>query len=240
MMNNLDLWNKVKQPPKSALKTIGAGRLKGMTDINPQWRLEAITEHFGQCGIGWYYEIVKMWTESGAGGELMAFVHIHLFTSVKAKDGKDDYWSAPIVGIGGSALVAKESAGLRANDEAYKMALTDALSVAMKQLGFAADIYAGKFDGSKYRDDEVKPKESQPMAIYTVTPEQDLKCKDIAAEIVDFAVKELWDDAFVTYDNVSDHDERIAVWTHLKPNSAIRTKLKIMGEAKRNHPATQA
>jgi len=82
--------------------------------------------------------------------------------------------------------------------------------------------------GSEKPSKAVKTDEPQPMAIYTVTPEQDLKCKDIAADIVDFAVKELWDDAFVTYDNVSDHDERIAVWTHLKPNSAIRTKLKLM------------
>jgi uncharacterized protein YajQ (UPF0234 family) len=36
------------------------------------------------------------------------------------------------------------------------MAVTDAISVAMKMLGVAADIYAGKFDGSKYLR-ETKP-----------------------------------------------------------------------------------
>lgn len=145
-MSNLDFWNKVSKPPVTALKTIKAGRLSGMTDINPQWRLQVMTEHFGQIGTGWYYEIIKMWTEQGANGELMAFVHIHLFTATQSG------WSAPIPGIGGSALVAKESAGLRANDEAYKMALTDALSVAMKQLGVASAIYEGLWDGSKYKD----------------------------------------------------------------------------------------
>ncbi|MHA1280854.1 MAG: hypothetical protein ACTSQ8_27265, partial [Candidatus Helarchaeota archaeon] len=40
------------------------------------------------------------------------------------------------------------------NDEAYKMALTDALSVAMGRIGIAADIYMGKWDGSKYSDME--------------------------------------------------------------------------------------
>jgi len=235
--DNMKLWNSVKQPPKSALKTIGAGRLKGMTDINPQWRLEAITDAFGPCGIGWYYTIEKMWTEAGAGGELMCFVHVHLHTLLAEPNPMTGKWSAPIVGIGGSALVAKESAGLRANDEGYKMALTDALSVAMKQLGFAADIYAGKFDGSKYKEE---PKaEAQPMAMYTISPEQELKLKDIGADIVHFATQEKWDDAFVTFDNVADHDERLALWAILKPNSSIRTKLKSMGEAKRNHPATQ-
>lgn len=164
-MSNLDVWNKVKRPPPTALKTIKAGRLQGMSDINPQWRLEVMTDVFGQIGVGWYYDIVKFWTEPGAQGELMAFAHIHLFTKVpptmvvtekydtETRTSDNGHWSAPISGIGGSALVAKESAGLRANDEAYKMAVTDALSVAMKQLGVAADIYAGLWDGSKYKDE---------------------------------------------------------------------------------------
>lgn len=150
---NMELWNKVKRPPATALKQIKAGRLSGMSDINPQWRLEVMTEHFGQCGTGWYYTVERTWTENGANGEVMAFVLIHLHT--KTEQG----WSAPITGIGGSALVAKESSGLRANDEAYKMATTDALSVAMKQLGIAADIYMGLWDGSKYRDED-KPKDT--------------------------------------------------------------------------------
>ena len=41
-------------------------------------------------------------------------------------------------------LVTKERDGLRTNDEGFKMATTDALSVAMKMLGVAADIYAGR------------------------------------------------------------------------------------------------
>ena len=40
------------------------------------------------------------------------------------------------------------------NDEALKMATTDALSVAMKQLGVAADVYMNNMDGSKYQKPE--------------------------------------------------------------------------------------
>jgi hypothetical protein len=47
-------------------------------------------------------------------------------------------------------LIVQESAGLHTSDEAYKMATTDALSVAMKQLGVAADIYLGHNNESKY------------------------------------------------------------------------------------------
>lgn len=146
MSDYMRVWDSLSKPPKEALKTISAGRLKGMTDVSPQWRIKTTTEQFGRIGEGWYYEIFKTWTEQGAMGEVMCFVHVHLFI----KDGEG--WSMPIVGIGGSALIAKESSGLRANDEAYKMALTDALSVAMKQLGVASAIYEGLWDGSKYKE----------------------------------------------------------------------------------------
>ena len=143
MTDNLEIWNKVCRPPPAALKQIKGGRLSGMTDISPQWRYKAMTEVFGPCGSGWSYAIVKTWTDQGPAGELMVFAHILLH--VKG-------YAYPIPGIGGSALIAKETAGLRANDEAYKMAITDALSVAMKQLGVGADIYMGMWDGTKYKN----------------------------------------------------------------------------------------
>ena len=143
---NLELWNKLNRPPKSALKTIGGGRLKGMSDINPQWRYKALTEQFGPCGFGWKYTINKLWLEP-TGEEVVAFAMVSLYVRET-----EDAWSEPIPGIGGSKLVAKEKGGLYNNDEAYKMATTDAVSVAFKMLGGAADIYMGLWDGSKYRD----------------------------------------------------------------------------------------
>ena len=35
------------------LKRISGGSLNGMTDINPVWRFQALTEAFGPCGFGW-------------------------------------------------------------------------------------------------------------------------------------------------------------------------------------------
>lgn len=144
-MDNLSIWDAVKQPPKEALKTIQGGRLKGKTDINPQWRYKVMTEQFGPCGIGWKYTVEKVWLEP-AGDEICAFAMVHLYIKEKEE------WSAPIPGIGGSMLLAKETSGLHVSDEAYKMAITDALSVALKMIGVAADIYAGLFDGSKYNE----------------------------------------------------------------------------------------
>ncbi len=53
-MDGLEIYNKVREVPEKAKKSITAGRLKGMTDINPMWRIKKLTEEFGPCGIGWH------------------------------------------------------------------------------------------------------------------------------------------------------------------------------------------
>ena len=52
---NMLFYSKLRSVPEGALKKIGAGRLQGMSDINPSWRIQVMTETFGPCGIGWKY-----------------------------------------------------------------------------------------------------------------------------------------------------------------------------------------
>jgi len=148
MADNMALWNTLRTPPANALKPIEAGRLRGKSDINPQWRYEALTSALGPCGNGWWFTVNRLWTEPGADGEVMAFADVTLF--VKGSE-------HGIPGIGGSALIAKERNGMYNNDEAYKMAVTDALGTAGKMLGLAADIYRGTSDGSKYVPRDTAP-----------------------------------------------------------------------------------
>ena len=134
---NLRFYELLRKVPGTALKQIGAGRLKGMSDVNPVWRIKAMTEAFGPCGIGWKYEIVKQWQEV-YGQEVKSFTNINLYIKV------DGQWSDPIPGTGGATIVEVNSKGQYVNDEGHKMSLTDALSVAMKALGVAADVYYSK------------------------------------------------------------------------------------------------
>lgn len=149
-MDNLAIYNAVRTVPDNAQRKIGAGRLKGKTDINPMWRLKVLTEQFGPCGFGWKYEITRQWIETGAKGEMSAFCNILLYVKI------DEQWSDGIPGTGGSAFVANETKGLYTSDECYKMALTDALSVACKALGVAADVYWQK-DATKYTGHPQEP-----------------------------------------------------------------------------------
>lgn len=151
-IKKMELYNKFGTTPKNAQKEIKAGRLKGMTDINPMFRIKSLTEEFGPVGFGWYYEITNKWLEQGADGVIAAFVDINLYVKYEGE------WSKPIQGTGGSTFVAKEKSGLYTDDEAYKKALTDAISIACKSLGMCADIYYSKDAryGTKYDIKEEK------------------------------------------------------------------------------------
>lgn len=164
-MENMQIYDAVKTVPAEARKQIQAGRLKGFTDINPMWRIRVLTEQFGPCGFGWYYTIEREWLEPTQTGEVAAFVRINLFVKV------DGEWSQPIVGVGGSAFVANERNGARMSDEAFKMAQTDALSVACKNLGVGAEVYwaAGE---TKYASQTAQASFTQPHDPTKASPEQ--------------------------------------------------------------------
>ena len=149
MSENMRLYDKFRAVPDIAKKPISAGRLKGMTDISPMWRIKSLTEEFGACGFGWKYTIDKQWVEVGADGVVMAFCNISLYIK------RDGEWSDGIPGTGGASLVSKETKGLYSDDEAFKKALTDALSVACKALGMGADVYWDK--DSKYSTPPAEP-----------------------------------------------------------------------------------
>ena len=152
--NNLVVWDAVKDVPKQAQKNIAAGRLKGMTDISPQWRYLVMTQTFGPIGIGWKFTIDRQWLEDGSDDQRCAMTNISLYVKHEGE------WSAAINGTGGSAFIAKESRGLYTSDEAYKMSLTDALSVAMKMLGVGAVIYSAGNDYSKYSAPAAPPQQA--------------------------------------------------------------------------------
>jgi hypothetical protein len=183
-MANMDIYESVKEVPQDAQKEIKGGRLRGMTDINPMWRIEKLTEVFGPCGIGWYTVITEQWIEEGAHGERCAFVKINLFIK------HDGEWSKPIEGIGGSSFISVQSGSLYTSDECYKMAYTDAISVACKALGFGANIYWKKKNETKY--DKVEPKvieKELALALINTLKAKNYGDEDISKSLSKYGVK---------------------------------------------------
>ena len=193
MSGNMRIYDAVRSVPEEAKRAITAGRLKGKTDINPMWRIKALTEQFGPCGDGWGYTIDRLWIEEGANGEKCANAMISLW--YRREDGTR---SEPVVGIGGNMLVANEKNGLYTSDECYKMALTDAISVACKALGFGADVYWGA-DRTKYTPQQEQQKPQNPPLICVSCHKAiggiaTASTKKTAEEVVEFTRQECGED----------------------------------------------
>ena len=138
---NMRFYEMGRSVPEDAQKAFSNGRFSG-TDINPMWRIKKLTEMFGPCGIGWYTEVTRQEVVQGDEGTMMVFVDINLYV----REGNE--WSKPIFGTGGNTIKAKG----KSDDEGYKKAYTDAMSIACKALGIGADIWYANDTTSKYAD----------------------------------------------------------------------------------------
>lgn len=140
---NLRLWDALKRTDPRATKPFTrSGGFRG-TQIDPAWRLQAMTEAFGPVGQGWGYEQIE-WT----------IVERMVFTCVRVwyRDPKTGEKCFTGPQWGGTELMRRRRDGSEEpNDEAFKMSVTDALGKCLLQIGLAADVYLGLFDDSKYR-----------------------------------------------------------------------------------------
>lgn len=172
--SNMEIWNKVRSVPSDAVTEITGGPLKGKSNINPIWRYQRLCELFGNCGEGWKIEQVARWKETTPNGDTAVFCEVNLYVKL---DG--EHWSAPIFGQGGNTLIRTSTEWVngqqvtvqRIDDEAYKKAYTDAVSVACKALGFAADIYYAQ-EETKYGSFRGDASAQQPAAHMAPAQEQ--------------------------------------------------------------------
>ena len=173
-MGNLDIYNACREVPVEAQKAFNNGKFSG-TDINPMWRIKKLTEQFGPAGIGWYVDdVVERCEEHG--DVTIAVVTLNLYIKVNGE------WSKPIYGTGGNVLLRKG----QTSDEGYKMAYTDALSVACKALGIGADIWFAN-DKTKYTaGNEVTPPPGAPE--YKPKPEM-FVCNQCGTKLVPYKDK---------------------------------------------------
>ena len=195
-MDNMKIYEDGRSVPENAKRTIGAGRLKGFTDVNPMWRIKRLTEMFGPCGIGWRYEVIHRDIQTFE-GETCVFVDIMLYIL----NPETEKWSQGICGTGGSKLVARERSGAYVSDEAFKMAQTDALSVACKNLGIGADVYFEK-DVTKYTNVQEKPVQGQETAVEMASEKEKARIWAIAKQKTKNP-KEFLIQNGATYDNMT-------------------------------------
>jgi len=166
-MSNLDLWNKVEKTDPKHTKQITGKSYQG-TSPKPHYLIHKATETFGPIGIGWGFTIVNERIEEGAGGERMHIAHIRVWYEWEGKRGEVEH-------IGGTQFSGIRSSGKPFTDEdAPKKSVTDALVKALSMIGFAGDIFMGRYDDSKYVSDlkdearrEAEPPPQEPQARLT-------------------------------------------------------------------------
>lgn len=151
------IWDKVCKTDPKFTKSFRRGNTQ-LTDINPQHRLQVLTELFGPAGIGWGTTIHERWIDVW-GSTQCAYVMLSIWYI-----GENDVRHETPVQIGGTLLGESP-------DEIWKMSITDAVGKCCAMLGIAADVYLGVFDG-KYRREmdgtgDVRP---EPPPHFAVPP----------------------------------------------------------------------
>lgn len=142
-MSNLDLWNKIEKTDPRHTKAITGKSYQG-TSPKPHYLVHKATETFGPIGIGWGFNIVSERIEDGAGGERMHIAHVRVWYVWDGKRGEVEH-------IGGTQFSGMRASGKPFTDEdAPKKSVTDALVKALSMIGFAGDIFMGRYDDSKY------------------------------------------------------------------------------------------
>jgi hypothetical protein len=147
MSDNLTLWRQVEKTDPAHVKAITGKSYKG-TSPKPHWIVMKATETFGPIGIGWGFTVDER-VEKGAliaDGfyEQMHIAKVKVWYKWNGERGEVEH-------IGGTTFSGKYASGKIFTDEdAPKKSVTDALVKALSMIGFAGDIFMGRFDDSKY------------------------------------------------------------------------------------------
>ena len=157
IQRNMEIYEAVRTAPASAVKRITGGSYgaAGLSDINPQWRIERMTALFGPVGKGWTWEPVEVFEREG-----VLFGHV----VVKYLDKESGQYSAPIHGYGGTQFGRKDDSDI------YKSTMTDAVSNALRYLGVGADVWYSASKSSE--QNQFDTKFSAPPVIETITVNQ--------------------------------------------------------------------
>ena len=165
---NMDLWGKVFVTDKAHVSEIKGKSYKGNSP-RPYYLIQKATETFGPCGIGWGYRIVEQGTQEvrypeplGNTGNTVERLMINHWVLVEFWYKLDGVKSEPIQQYGGTKLSYRTSTGKQEFDEdAQKKSVTDALIKCMSCVGFAGDIFSGRWDDSKYHQEQEEKKQQQ-------------------------------------------------------------------------------
>jgi hypothetical protein len=159
---NMQLWSAVERTPKEFTKAITGKPYRG-TSPSPYYLTRKASETFGPCGIGWGYNILNQQFQTGKDGTIVHIAHIRLWYKWQDETGEVEH-------VGQTVFSGKNKNGDFTDEDACKKSVTDALVKALSMLGFAGDIFIGRYDDSKYVQ-ELEREAAAPKA-KSLSPEE--------------------------------------------------------------------
>lgn len=142
-MSNLALWDRVSKTDPNAVKPITGKQYQGNSP-KPYYIVERLTQEFGPCGIGWGMNVINERFERFSDTDTLHVALVELWYILGEKRGS-------LCQMGQTKASYMSSKGAFILDEdAPKKSVTDALVKCASYLGFAGDIFSGRWDDSKY------------------------------------------------------------------------------------------
>lgn len=142
-MNKTELWQRAFKTDPNAVKAITGKQYSGNSP-KPYYIVQRLTEEFGPCGIGWGFSVVNERFERFSDTETLHVALVYFWYVMGEKRGEFQQMGqtrASYTTAAGKFLV---------DEDAPKKSVTDALVKCASYLGFAGDIFSGRWDDSKY------------------------------------------------------------------------------------------
>ncbi len=241
-MSNKALWHRVCVTDPQAVKPITGKQYSGNSP-KPYWIVERLTDEFGPCGIGWGFSILNERMERLSDTDVLHVALVRFWYMLEGKRGELEQ----IGQTKATYLSSKDR--LIVDEDAPKKSVTDALVKCASYLGFAGDIFSGRWDDSKYVASAAKEWEARrtPAKQVTATPtdqmgmdgfdqatERAAELRELALYLIDAhqngkdldAVKVFYAPDTWSADNPTATDEQKYVWGLLRAESKLRSMLK--------------
>jgi hypothetical protein len=143
-MDNKALWDNVCTTDPRAVKPITGKAYQGNSP-KPYWLIERATDVFGPVGIGWGCTVKSERFERLSDTDVL---HVAVVSIWYVIDGKR---SETFDQMGGTKAAYKTAKGsMMIDEDAGKKSVTDGMVKCLSMIGFAGDIFSGRWDDSKY------------------------------------------------------------------------------------------
>ena len=202
-MTNKTLWDSVCVTDPRAVNPI-TGKSYSGNSPKPYWLIERATETFGPIGIGWGVVVKSERFERLSETDVLHVAVVSVWYMLNGTR------SETFDQMGGTQAAYKTAGGkLKVDEDAGKKSVTDGMVKCLSMIGFAGDIFSGRWDDSKYVEFAREHYSNKPAP----GAEEDQRREWIAARIAEInaaktsgELKRIIGEALVVTDEMDDDD----------------------------------